>query len=97
TLTFPTLRPYDSTAWNRKPPAHVRARNRRFQIQKRAQLFSRTHLSARPLEQQTHRELVYCPLEFHERSQYFIHAHDETPSVAMRVHNPDCVPFEIQC
>jgi hypothetical protein len=43
-----------------------------------------------------HRELVYRPLQFDERSQYFIGAHDETLSVAMRVHNPDCSSLGIQ-
>jgi hypothetical protein len=40
-----------------------------------------------------HRELVYRPLQFHERSQLFVAAHDETLSVAMRVHNPDRLPI----
>jgi len=30
--------------------------------------------------------------EFKERSQYFIGAHNETLSVAVRVNNPDCAP-----
>jgi hypothetical protein len=38
----------------------------------------------------THRELVYRPLQFQKRSQYFFGTHYETLSVAMRVHNPDC-------
>jgi hypothetical protein len=33
---------------------------------------------------------VYRRLQFDERSSDFIAAHDETLSVAMRVHNPDC-------
>jgi hypothetical protein len=36
---------------------------------------------------------VYRPSQFHERSQHFIGAHDETLSVAMRVHNPDRLPI----
>jgi hypothetical protein len=48
------------------------------------------------LRDQTYRELVYCLLQFHERSQHFIAAHDETLSVAMRVHNPHCSPIEIE-
>jgi hypothetical protein len=40
------------------------------------------------LRDQTHRELVYRPLQFHERSQHFIGTHDETLSVAMRVSDP---------
>jgi hypothetical protein len=39
---------------------------------------------------------VYRPLQFHERSQHFIGADDETLPVAMRVNNPDCAPFAIQ-
>jgi len=53
----------------------------------RPQLFSRTQVSARTSPDQTHRELVYRPLQFHERSQHFICAHNETLSVAMRVGN----------
>jgi hypothetical protein len=45
---------------------------------------------------QTHRELVYRPLQFHERSQHFIGPHDEMFSFAMRVNNPDCSPFKIE-
>jgi hypothetical protein len=30
------------------------------------------------LYDQTHRELVYCPLQFHERGQLFVGKHDET-------------------
>jgi hypothetical protein len=39
-----------------------------------------------------HRELVYRPLHFYERSQYFMGTHDETLSVTMTVNNPDCTP-----
>jgi hypothetical protein len=35
---------------------------------------------------------VYRPLQFQERNQDFIGSHDETLSVAMRVHNPDRSP-----
>jgi hypothetical protein len=45
---------------------------------------------------QTHRELVDRPLQFHERSQHFIGTHDETLPVAMRVHNPDRSAFNIK-
>jgi hypothetical protein len=38
---------------------------------------------------------VYRPLQFHQRSQYFIGTHNETLSVAMRVQNPDCPPFTV--
>jgi hypothetical protein len=41
----------------------------------------RAHVAARPLRDQTHRELVYRPLQFHERGQDFIGAHDEPLSV----------------
>jgi len=41
------------------------------------------------LRDQTHREFVNRPFQFHKRSQFFVGAHDETLSVAMRVHNPD--------
>jgi len=40
---------------------------------------------ARPLQYQTHRELVNRALQFHERSQHFIGAHDETLSVICSV------------
>jgi hypothetical protein len=35
------------------------------------------------LRDQTHREFVYRPLQFHERSQLFIRAHNETHCVAV--------------
>ena len=54
------------------------------------------HVSARPLQDQTHRELVYRPLQFQKRSQFFIGADDESLSVAMSVHYPDRSPFNIQ-
>jgi len=44
------------------------------------------------LRDQTHRELVYRPLQFHERSEHFIGANDETLSFAVRVNDPDCSP-----
>jgi len=50
---------------------------------------------APPLHYQIHREFVYRPLQFHKRSRHFIGPHDETLSVAMRVHNPDRLPFTI--
>src|SRR5215467_14293691 len=34
--------------------------------------------------------------EFHKRSQHFIGTNDETLSVAVRVHNPDRAPFNIE-
>jgi hypothetical protein len=54
------------------------------------QLFIGTHVSARPLRDQTHRELVYRPFQLHKRSKLFIGANDETLSVAMRASNPRC-------
>jgi hypothetical protein len=63
---------------------------------KRSPFFSRAAISARPLRYQSDRELVYRPLQFHERSQFFIGADDETFSVAMRVNNPDRSSFNIQ-
>ena len=58
--------------------------------------FHRQQVSARPLQDQTHCELVYRPLQFHERRQYFIGMYDETLSVTMRVNNPDRSPPMIQ-
>jgi hypothetical protein len=49
-----------------------------------------------PLRDQTHRELVYRPLQFHEGCQDFIGADNETLSVAMRVNDPDCSALKIQ-
>jgi hypothetical protein len=46
-------------------------------------------VSALPSHDQTHRELVYRPFQFHKRSQYFFGAHDVTLAVAaMCVNNP---------
>jgi len=39
---------------------------------------------------------VYRPFRFQKSWQDFIGTHDETLSVAMRVHNPDRSPFAIQ-
>jgi hypothetical protein len=51
---------------------------------------------SRPVVNQTHRELVYRPLQFHKRSQLFIRPHNDALSVAaMRVNNPDCSPVGI--
>jgi predicted metalloprotease len=47
-------------------------------------------------QHQTHRELVYRPLQFHKRSQLFVRADDETLSVAIRVNNPDRSPLRIK-
>jgi hypothetical protein len=43
------------------------------------------------LRDQIDREFVNRPFQFQKRSQYFFGADDETLSVAMRVHNPDCL------
>jgi hypothetical protein len=73
-----------------------RGLDRRFQSQKRRQLFSRAHVCARPLQDQIHRKLVYRPLQFNKRSQLFIGTHHESLSVAMRVHNPNYSAFVIE-
>jgi len=72
------------------------AEHQRFKFKQRRQLFIVPHASARTLLDQTHREFVYRGLQFHERSQQFIGADNETLSVAMRVHNPGRSPFKIQ-
>jgi hypothetical protein len=48
------------------------------------------------LRHQTHRELVYRPLQFQKRSQVFIGAHDEAVSVAVRVNDPNCAPSIVE-
>jgi hypothetical protein len=35
------------------------------------------------------------PFQFQKCSQQFIRTHNESLSVAMRVNNPDCSPFNI--
>jgi len=47
-------------------------------------------------EIKSHRELVYRPFQFHKRGQLFVRTHDETLFIAMRVHNPDRLPFTTQ-
>ena len=66
---------FSSSAPNFRP-------NRRLQLQKRRQLFIGSHASARPLQDQTHRELVYRRFQFNKRSQLFFGSDDETLSVA---------------
>jgi len=39
---------------------------------------------------------VYRPLQFQKCGQDIVGSHDETLSVAMRVHNPDRAPFAIE-
>jgi len=56
--------------------------------------WARTFLRG-PLRDQTHRQLVYRPLQFHERSQLFIGTHNETLSVAVCVNNPGRPPLRI--
>jgi hypothetical protein len=52
--------------------------------------------SAQRLRDQTHRELVYRPLQFHKRSQLLIGTHNEPLSVVtMRVSNPDRSSFKV--
>ena len=48
--------------------SHPQTQNRPSRVHKRSQLFIRTHVFGRPLREQTHRELVYRPLQFQERS-----------------------------
>jgi hypothetical protein len=48
------------------------------------------------LRDQTHRELVYRPLQFHKGSQYLIRPHNEPLSAAVGVNNPDRSLFAIQ-
>jgi hypothetical protein len=59
-------------------------------VNKGTQLFIGTHISALPLRDQTHRKLMNRPFQFQKCGQYFIGTDNETLSVAMRVHNPDC-------
>ena len=58
---------------------------RRFAFHKRSQFFIRA-VSARQLQDQTRRQLVYRPLQFYERSQRFIGADDKTLSVTIHVY-----------
>jgi hypothetical protein len=61
---------------------------------RKAVSFSATHISARSLQGQTHRELVNRPVHFQKRGQLFIRVHNEPLSVAaVRVSNPDCSPL----
>ena len=58
-----------------------------------ASLFALYIATTSDLQDQAYRELVYRPLQFHERSSHFIGPHDETLSIiAVRVHNPDGSP-----
>jgi len=59
----------------------VSSSNRPCEFNKRS-LFIGAHASARPLRDQTHRELVYRPLQFHKWGQLFIGAHYEALSRA---------------
>jgi hypothetical protein len=61
---------------------------------RKAVSFSATHISARSLQDQTHRELVNRPFHFTKRGQLFIRVRNKTLSVAaIRVSNPDCSPL----
>jgi hypothetical protein len=63
---------------------------------RKAVSFSATHISARSLQGQTHRELVNRPFHFTKRGQFFIRVHNEPLSVvAMRVNNPDRSPASL--
>jgi hypothetical protein len=54
----------------------------------------RSHVFAQALQHETHRELVYRSLQFHECCEDFFGTDDETFSVAMRVYNPDGSPLQ---
>jgi hypothetical protein len=54
------------------------------------------HVSVGPLQDQTHRKLVNRTFHFQKRSQYFIGSHDESLSLAMRVHDPHRLAFGSQ-
>jgi hypothetical protein len=55
---------------------------------------SHAHVTARPLRDQTHRELVYRPLQFQKRSQLFIGTHNKMSSVfALCGSNPKMSAF----
>jgi hypothetical protein len=74
----PGSRNHLSKAWLPGPAADFR--NKRI-----------SHVSARAVTRdQTHRELVYRPLQFQKCGQLVIGANDETLSVAKRGSNPDC-------
>jgi hypothetical protein len=48
------------------------------------------------LQNQTHRELMYRPLQFNKRAQLFVGMHNKAPSVvAVGVNNPDCLTVGI--
>jgi hypothetical protein len=38
---------------------------------------------------------MYCPLQFLERGQQLIRAHDEPLPIAMRINDPDYSPFTV--
>jgi hypothetical protein len=57
-------------------------------------MLSRSKFESR-LGDQTHREPMSRPLQFHECRQFFVGTHDETLSVAMRVNNPNCSPVRV--
>ena len=63
---------------------------------KNAASFSSAHASARYDKIKLTANSCIVPFQFHERSQDFVGSHDETLSIAMRVHNADCAPFAIE-
>jgi hypothetical protein len=73
----------------------VRKRESQIRVRETPWLFVCSHASARPLQNQTHRELVYRSFQFQKRSQHFIGTDDEMLSVAVRVNYQDCSPFTI--
>ena len=53
-------------------------------------------LAVRPLDLFSQKVDINRRFQFQKRNQHFIGAHDETLSVAMRVNNPNCAPFNIE-
>src|SRR5438094_2717729 len=47
------------------------------------------------LRDQTHRKLMYCPLQFNECSEFLIRTHNETLAISMPVRNPDRLAVRI--
>jgi hypothetical protein len=75
-------------------PSRIAFRYRRAGI---LPVFLSTQQRQNDLQNQIHRKLVYRPFQFHKRSPHFIGTNNETFSVAMRVNNPDRLPFKINC
>jgi hypothetical protein len=65
-------------------------------VNKHSGSFERAALSALPDPETALIGFVYNCFQCNKRSQQFICMNNETLSVAMRVHNPDRSPFNIQ-